>query len=586
MRRSEIETELRGRAARYLEQRRLFVDYYRIRQRVSFPWPTDALPQADFAVRDFENYIWHVWYAWAVEERINGLGWWGEFSGDEKVRTKTRDELLHLARWPRHFGNGGADVPGLWMSHFLRTLLAAKRNWSWLGEEVAAEIVGACRRGLEQKQAWLAADVMKYQSPEQITQGGLYQSTQITKNIPLISALVMHSAAIVAGERGAAAMLEPHVHAMLKVHLDIASQGMSEGIAYDGYVLDFMADWLMTPGLSPELKALGDHAAVADRLAMPLDLAAPGDVLNVANLSDVEPQEMTFYVSGIAKVAGMRGLTPEVNWHLGNCRLNWLRADALGCMHGLPEEACDAPAAGPRRGLYTLTLRSGWEAEDVAVVMSASRSLHHHVHYDAGTIMIGHRGVWLVADPGYQQYLPRKERDFSIGDAAHNCPVINGVAQSEKGAVALAAETQNGVQHMAVDMTRCYSPGAKLQRAVRHAWLLGKGTIAVCDVIEGEVERVTYHWHGLPEAAWWAENGKALIAHDNAELWIACTAARLEQGMIGRRAGSRGHATLIVDVPIKQRRTSCWWIFSLDRAATWQARDDRLVVEGRELTAG
>ena len=50
--------------------------------------------------------------------------------------------------------------------------------------------------------------------------------------------------------------------------------------------------------------------------------------------------------------------------------------------------------------------------------MSTCSSPLGHVHKDAGTIVIGTRGKWFITDPGYQQYLPTRERNFTLDATA------------------------------------------------------------------------------------------------------------------------------------------------------------------------
>jgi hypothetical protein len=208
----------------------------------------------------------------------------------------------------------------------------------------------------------------------------------------------------------------------------------------------------------------------------------------------------------------------------------------------------------------------------------------HHMHHDAGSIMIGHRGVWLVADPGYQQYLPKKEREFTLGAQAHNGPVINGAMQTEKGARQLEAQAVGpNVWRMAVDITECYPAEAKVRRAIRRVWLIGQQTVVVGDSIDGDVEKLGYTWHGLPEAGWWAQDGKAVICHYDAELWVSSPAVQIEQAMIDRLPGSRGHLSLSAQVSGQGKPTACWWMFCLGRPVDCRLSGGGLLIDGVEL---
>ena len=153
MKPAEIFKQLQRRAEGYLRQKRLVVDYYRIRRRVAFEWPLKKLPEVQFPVVGLESYPWHNWLCWAIEERLEAMGWAAEMGGDEALRERCRREIAGVARWPIHSTGKQPDLP---LGHFLRTLVLAKRNWAWLGAEAAGEIVAACRRALDQNAQWMA----------------------------------------------------------------------------------------------------------------------------------------------------------------------------------------------------------------------------------------------------------------------------------------------------------------------------------------------------------------------------------------------------------------------------------------------
>lgn len=68
----------------------------------------------------------------------------------------------------------------------------------------------------------------------------------------------------------------------------------------------------------------------------------------------------------------------------------------------------------------TVSLRSGWSADSISVVTSACNSMAGHIQHDAGTVVIGTKGSWLISDPGYQQYMESSEREYTLGVNAHN----------------------------------------------------------------------------------------------------------------------------------------------------------------------
>src|SRR5690606_7452461 len=118
------------------------------------------------------------------------------------------------------------------------------------------------------------------------------------------------------------------------------------------------------------------------------------------------PVEMPFHLSAQAKLEKLAH-DPLRVWHLKRCAPSALRVDALAAMHGwLPGQGEQPAGAGARETGYAVVLRSGFDADDAAAALSASTSPHGHIHHDGGSVVLGTRGEWLIADPGYQQYMP------------------------------------------------------------------------------------------------------------------------------------------------------------------------------------
>lgn len=580
MRETEVLEVLKTRAQRHARSARLEVDYYRIRRRIAFPWPMEHLPDVHFAVA-LANYPWHIWLAWEIEERIQALGWAGEMTGDEAFRRRCGEDLASLARWPSH---SNADAPDLVLGHLLRTMILAARNWSWVPDAVRADIKSACQRAIEAKRAWLDENLDEVTSVDQVLRTASPARERVTQNIPLIGTIGLAMAAMTA-QHPAATALSARVNNLISARMQMLEEGVTEGVAYDGYVLDFFADWLSILG-AEQRQALLHHPGVEQVLSMGVDLAAPGRVLNVANLSDVEPREMPFHASAHAKLARMRPL-PHSAWYLAHAEAAWLRSDALAAVQCLSAENAPAPSpASPVAGPYTVTLRTGWEPTDVAVAIGSGRSPMSHIHHDGGSVMIAHRGHWLIADPGYQQYLRKQERVFTIGPQSHNAPLINGAAQTARKVRVVPAK-EDGRQ-ITLDLFTCYGPDARCTGAWRTVWLLDSGTVVIADRIAGrEVERIQYNWHGLPEAAWWVESGRAILHHDGASLWIGSHPAPIRAEAIDRLPGSRGHLTLQSEMPGSgDDETVCWWVFNPgDRPVDFAVEASTLTLEGRKLTA-
>jgi len=565
------------RAERYAGQELLVVDYYRIYRKLAYPLPVTEIHRPDFFVAGISKYPWEIWMTWELEERINSLGWAAQSSGDESLRSLVRRDLEALAGWPEY------DVwesPHLSGAHCARILASAYKNWPWLGEELKRKIETALGRIVNSFPEWLNDGRLDLTTAQAVLDSP--QRASFEHNIPTIAMIGRALAARIAGHSQAQA-IETHTGALVQAQLDMRSQGHTEAISYDGYILDFAADWL--PGAQEDVRSRAlEHPALSLMLDQSWLMSAPGNVLNVAPFNDVEPREMPFHAGAHAKLLALRE-DPRSRWFLANCPLEWLRSDALAALAGLPDSSqAQAPASGAFEGLYTMVLRTGWDSTDVAVAISATDASVGHIQNDKGTLVIGSGGNWLVDDPGYQQYVPGLEREFTLGPTAHNYPVINGVLQKANRVKRLDCSGRDGVLHAAVDITEGYEPGRlDLQRVVRHVWLRQAGdktVIVVADRIQGRgIETVDYNWHTHPQAALWLAEGACLVHLGHSNLWIDSPNLRLEGRKIVRLPGTRGQVT--VQAQAAGADDCCiWWVFTLGAAPAGKSLSaDGLVLE-------
>lgn len=573
--RRAIETELRRRAQAFMQQPRLVVDYYRIGRKLAYPLPVSSLSIPDVPVPGLPNYPWATWMLWTLEERIVSLGWTAEWFQDREARQAAIADLAALAQWPefRQY-----DMPDLSSGHAGRILWTAATRWTWVGEELRRKLREACRRHVESvlpksdaKHAFVRTkdDILRASNP-----------SALLHNIPLIGTVGAALTAC-AGEHRAAALLSARVEALFGAVLDLRAKGFTEAVAYDGYVLDFVSDWLST--LSEQQRStILDHPNVIHYLEQSYRLGAPGAFQQVAELSDVEPREMPFHLSAQAKLLRWRG-DPVRAWLLTRCGLDWLRSDALAALHEVNNTPpAKAPAPGAIDAHYAAVLRSGWEADDLAVAVACSNSPMGHIHCDNGTLVIGTRGRWLIADPGYQQYAKGDEREFTVGPTAHNAPLVNGAAQTQKSPRRLALENVGaGVYHAAIDLTACYPKAASLKTLARHVWLAGKSLVVVADQIEAAPPaQLTYHWHAHPACAWWIDANGAMITLDGVQLWLTCPQAKISGANLQRLPGSRGQLSLICT--LASPAPVVWWAFALGP----QRPNVQPSADGRQLKVG
>ncbi|MGA2032765.1 MAG: heparinase II/III family protein [Thermoguttaceae bacterium] len=570
--RGAVEAELRRRATQHLGQRRLVVDYYRIGRKLAYPLPVPGLCVPEVAVPGLADYPWTIWMLWALEERILSLGWAAEWFHDPLAARAAGADLEALAHWPEY---RQYPKPDLSSAHAGRILFNAATRWHWPDESLRRSLCEACRRHTESvlgaSDKFFGAvedknDILRRQSPH-----------ELLANIPVIGTIGAALTAAVAGHP-AAARLSARVRSLFAATLDLRARGFTEAVAYDGYVLDFIADWLGTLGAGDRAPIV-EHPRFDEYLEESYMLGAPGAAGNLAELSDVEPREMPFHLSAQAKLLALRP-HPLRSWLLGRSPLELSRTDALAALRRAEAvPAAAAPRPGALEAHYAAVLRSGWEAEDLAVAVSRSTSPMEHLQRDSGTLVLGTRGQWFIADPGYQQYAPGDERDFTFGPTAHNAPLVNGQAVAEKRPRRLRLEEVGpGLWRLGVDLTACYPPAAALQRCVRHVWLSGRDLVVVADQVEARrPPQLKYHWHGNRAAAWWFEEGWAMLLVEGTPLWFTAAHLRLSGTHLHRLPGSRGQLTLVA--AIESAPSVAWWAFAVGPVRPVMS----LSADGREL---
>ena len=557
--RAAIESEIRQRAEAYRAQDSLVVDYYRIRRRLAYPLPVTGLSLPSVRVPTIPVYPWATWMTWALEERICCLGWAAEWFADKRARRAAERDLEALASWPEYRQYGGPDLSS---AHAGRILWRAYTQWRWLDEPLRRQIQLACGRHVENVLPESDRLHGKISSKEALRQSPAPHRK--IHNIPFIGTVGAALTASVARHAGAA-RLGQRLAAIFGTILDLRAEGVVEGVSYDGYILDFVADWLSTLPADERAAYLG-HASFPEYLQESYMLAAPGTAEQVAELSDVEPREMPFHLSAQAKLHQYQP-DPTRAWHLSRCRLDWLRADALAALHTVIDGLThtQAPKAGALKAPYALVLRTGWEAADLAVAVSCTSSPMGHIQADNGSLTVGTRGFWLITDPGYQQYMKDQEREFTLGPAAHNSPVVNGMAQTRKRPAQVSVQGDaSGVCQAVLEFGSCYPAECGVTSALRTVWLAGDALAVVADRLEVEAPKcLHYHWHGHPLAAWWAQSNLIRLQTADAQLWIASPQFSLTGANIHRLPGSRGSLTLVAET--QDVAPAIWWIFALGK---------------------
>ena len=371
---SEIDAEIQRRAEHHLTQSHLVADYYRIRRRVAYPLPIDRLTIPSMPVAGIEAYPWSVWMLWDLEERIHSLGWFATRSGDERARAAVLEDVRALCRWPAY---GQFDRPDLSLGHCGRLLWYAYRSWEWVREPLQEEFQTAFSRLIEEGLPLSDGMFGPYRSKADVL--ALEQPHTVLHNIPFIGTVgvALCAACIDHPRRGD---LDERLFALLSSILDLRQDGHSEGVGYDGYILDFVAPWLGELDEDRRGEILS-HPRFNDVLDESIGLGVPGDVACVAEIGDVEPREMPYHLSGHAKLLKWTGESHR-SWLLNHARLDWLRTDALAAIRDRDLAIQANPVPGAIDCHYAVCLRSGWENQDLAVVVSVSNSPMSHLQCD------------------------------------------------------------------------------------------------------------------------------------------------------------------------------------------------------------
>lgn len=558
---AEARAELKARLARELARRELEVRYYRIGHTLAFPLPLArrpdkaALPPGIATI----TYPWLIWVSWLLEERWRVLHFAWRTEGDAVAGRLLQEELAALSDWSSFRETN--DRTGLVAGHVAAVLALALRDPRGWDPALLARARQAASNLIER-------DVVGWFGTQwKSVPAGAHQLA----NIPIIA---------LAGAAQLARVLEHPLRAALEERMTAVAEAwlrhrtgparLTEGTAYDGYLWDSALEWLEHAPRRNELER--EHAAAWRSLATAwVQLTLPGRADLHAPIGDVEG-EMTFWTTPLARLAETHGWG-DAAWLFRRVPLARLPAAALVRATDFPAGPEAEPPAGAIEHPHAVTLRTGWEGAATLAVMSVPRIAVGHLQADAGHIVLGAQGRFWISDPGYQQYRPGEERDFTLGPAAHNAPVIGGIVQRPRRAeVRSVGRTPDGWLHTHVDLARCY-PGLPDDAAVeREVWLAADGaTLVVRDLLAGleAAGPIAHHWLGGTELAWALVEGWARLSDGRRVLWIGLQGGRLEARHLTRHPGSRGPLTLAHAAPAAARREERTWVFQFDEAGAW-----------------
>lgn len=590
---ADLRLILQERAVWEKTRREVHVYYYRINQTIAYPLPVKQRPAALPAGIPGRNwYPWLIWLLWTLEERWRTLHAAWRLLDDQAAGDLLQQELAALQEWTT-FTNWNQEV-GLPTGHIagcLTYFLADAEGWDIT---LYAQAKAAAVRLVEQDlwpwflESWATKEPL---SPHDI------------HNIPVI-ALVRGAQLARAVESPHADELEVKALATLRAWWHYRQQPTTphtEGAAYDGYLMDTFTDWL--DGL-PDRQALvveGQPAFVS--LARQwIHSTLPGRFDLHAPLSDVEP-EMPFWMSCLLRMVTWYGAVAtgtstdpttvdaemkvfQEGWWLLQ-RVPPVRLPAAALTLAMTHPALTPaptsstpvplPPTTPQEIANAVTLRTGWEGGDLLALIGLSRSEMSHLHNDGGHLILGWQRRFWITDPGYQQYRPGEERTFTMGEAAHNAPVIDGIMQSRRHVRLLDLTTTGaGEAHATLDLTDCYTGLPAAATVQRTIWLhatgpLGGPLVIVRDLLQGlpADTEVRTHWQGGTHLAWAFVDAWARMSDGQHALWIGTTPGQLEAMLLERHAGSRGPLTLMHTAPLAADGVR-WWIFCADPSLGWR----------------
>jgi hypothetical protein len=369
----EARQEIARRASHFTAQRFLPVNYYRIRKRLAIPLPVSGpLPQGHSVRAFFSSYSWLIWLFWALEDRVIALGEFVNQTGDIAARSAVEADLSALAAWETY---RELAYPDLTYAHAVRILSTAITRWDWIEDARRTVLRDALWRAVDE--ALPLSDRVYGRFDSKAVLLATSQPHEHLHNILLIGTCAVAWAARIV-EHPASTEVNARAAVVLSAMLDSRRRGFTEGVSYDGYVLDFLADWLtvLDPATRDEILL---HPGFIGLVEQAIDLAVPGDVMNTAPLGDVEPVEMPFVWSALAKLQVWQS-NPRVGWALSQCTLSQLRADGLLALGCLPDHVVQASTVqSPMILNSALVLRSGHSADGVAVAMGLSNSPMGHI---------------------------------------------------------------------------------------------------------------------------------------------------------------------------------------------------------------
>lgn len=541
----------------------MLINYYRIGHPLAFALPVNRRPAAAGLPVGITSltYPWLIWLVWALEERWRILHAFWRQQGDAHAGRTLQQELAALSGWD-HFHEMSNEV-GLVTGHIAGVLalaLADESGWDPVGLSTVRTTADAL---LDRDIApWFPA---QWPESQPLTPQRLH-------NIPVIALMRAAQLARVC-QHPLTAALDQQAIAVLQVWAGYRTgRHHTEGTSYDGYLMDSLTGWLAElPRRSALLAA--SAAAFRSQADQWIGLTLPGRLDLHAPLGDTEA-EMPYWINALQRLTRWYEW-PDARWLLKRIPLTRLPAAAVAeiAPAGDPAPSASLPHSALREQANAVTFRSGWARRDFSVALSLPRNPLHHLHHDGGHLIFGWQGRFWITDPGYQQYRPGEERDYTIGLAAHNAPVINNTAQNTNAGRLVRLDATATLPHAQIDLSRCYPDLATTAVVQREYWITSGGTplVVLRDRFEnlGNGTKLAYHWLGGAQLAWAFVSGWARLSDGEHALWLGASDSSLAPAGLGRHPGSRGPLTLTHNLTLPDGSGERWWVLWGDVSGGW-----------------
>lgn len=570
--RKDLRAELADRLRRQLDADQLVVDHYRVGYRWAFRLPlaarpgTASAPKLPAGIPGMRRYPWLTWVTWELTERWNVLAAAWTLDSDPTAASLLQRELAALDGW-QDFREWHDEV-GLTTGH-LAMALATGLQLGGQATPSAAAGVPSWDPSLRASAENAARRLLDQHVPEWFTATWLDGTSLL--NIPIIVLCSVAALARVTAHQDAARYERRAVTAINDWFTARQFDHHTEQSAYNGYLFDTVTSWLdvsRTAHCPAAAQISTWREPLLDLCLEWVHQTVPGRTDLAVPLGDVEA-EMTMWLACVARLERWYGsIGTGASWALRRCAPDRLPAAAVAsCL-----SAADVAAVLPETGLFempaAIAVRHGWSYDDPAVTVALSRADVGHLHHDNGHVVLAWRGRCWVTDPGYQQYQPGPERDYTLGTSAHNAPVINDIAQTHKSG------TIAGFEPLVLELTQCYEQlpsDLAVRRGVRLSLdgLFVEDHIGVASSGSSDVE-VTTSWMAGAGLAWSFIDGWLRLSDGGAAIWCGTGTDeagfdRLDPDRSERDLGSRGPVTFSHTSRVGVRR----WSFVLDRDHGW-----------------